>query len=121
MKLLGTAGLLALIVFFFGFAGYRAYDWLWGSETHVRAAREALDRRDFVAADTHLRAYLEAHPKSAEAHLLAAQTARRAITPVLPTEDGLEQSPAAWAANSVGSYEAAEKHLAAYHKLGAAS
>jgi tetratricopeptide (TPR) repeat protein len=42
-----------------------------------RAAREALDRRDFQAESSHLDRYLANHPDELDARLLAAQTARR--------------------------------------------
>jgi tetratricopeptide (TPR) repeat protein len=115
MKVLGVAGLLALILAGFGLGCYTVYDWVWGRESHLRAAKQALERRDFAGAAEHLEVYLEARPRSAEAHLLAARTARRALVPILPVGDGL---PPPWGGNAVGSFDKAEKHLAAYRKLG---
>ena len=48
---------------------------VWGAYHH-RAARLALQRRDFSQADKHLRKYLEIRPDDPEGWLLAARTSR---------------------------------------------
>jgi Flp pilus assembly protein TadD len=58
-------------------AGWWAGRQLW-AEHHLRAARAALERRDFSAADAHLEAFLAVRPDDGPAHLLAARCARRA-------------------------------------------
>jgi tetratricopeptide (TPR) repeat protein len=85
--------LLAVI----GLGGYVAGWHLWGTY-HLRAARQALERRDFTPAREHLARCLRAWPGSAETHLLAAQAARRA-----------------------GAYEDAEQHLDECKRLQGAS
>jgi predicted Zn-dependent protease len=67
---------------------------LW-PETYLREARRALDRRDYDQARACLLRYLNARPKSAEAHLLLAQLDRRA-----------------------NNYQDAAKHLDACRRLG---
>src|ERR1700736_847175 len=115
MKVLAVLVLLLIIAPGLGLGAYNAYDWVWGSEAQLRGARAALAEDDFDRADAHLTLYLEAHPGSAEAHLLAARTARRAMVPVLPAGvDGPDPSPGTEAVNSVGSYDKAEKQLAEY-------
>jgi tetratricopeptide (TPR) repeat protein len=47
------------------------------ARSHMRAASEALDRREWSEARTHLSACLRTWPDSPEAHLLAARAARR--------------------------------------------
>src|SRR5579859_857648 len=80
--------------------------------------RAALDRGDFTSAKATLEEKLKSHPKDPELHLLAAQTARRALTPVLPSDEpGSSESAAA---NPIGSRARAEEHLAAFHKHGGA-
>src|SRR5438876_221188 len=49
------------------------------AEYSYRAALEALERKDFVAAQGYLTRCLEARPGSADARFLAARTARRAL------------------------------------------
>src|SRR6266849_7692942 len=44
---------------------------------HLRAARQALDRRDFEQAQAHLDCCLADRPNDGELHFLAGQTARR--------------------------------------------
>lgn len=51
-------------------------------ETYLRSARQALQRRDFIAAHTDLERYLKARPDNAEAHLLLARLDRRGNHPV---------------------------------------
>jgi tetratricopeptide (TPR) repeat protein len=58
-----------------GLVGLAIYFW---PQTHLEEARAALNRRDYAAARVSLLRYLEAHPNSAEAHLLLAQLDRRA-------------------------------------------
>lgn len=88
---LGQYTLLALVALvllaLIGVAGYAAGWHLW-AEYHLRASRQALERCDLAQAREHLDLCLRARPNSAEAHLLAAQAARRA-----------------------GAYEDAEQHL----------
>src|SRR5437879_1668798 len=45
---------------------------------HYRAAGDALERRDFAQAQTHLAASLKVWPNHAASHFLAARAARRA-------------------------------------------
>jgi tetratricopeptide (TPR) repeat protein len=52
-----------------------AYYW---PEWYLHSARQALERRDFVAAHADLERYLTARPNHAEAHLLVARLDRRA-------------------------------------------
>ena len=55
------------------------WGWRWlSAESSLRAARQALERRDFASARHHLAAYLAFRPHDASAHFLAARTARRA-------------------------------------------
>jgi len=65
-----------LVCISLGLMAIGGYAW---AEYHYRAARRALDRRDFVAAREHLALCLEAWPDSAETHFLAARAARRAL------------------------------------------
>jgi hypothetical protein len=60
-----------------GLGGYFAACQAW-AEHHYRAARAALERRDFSEARAHLLLCLQARPGSGRAHLLAARAARRA-------------------------------------------
>jgi tetratricopeptide (TPR) repeat protein len=60
-----------------GFSGYSTGRSLW-AEYHLRAARRALERREFARARQHLAVCLEVWPAHTETHLLAAQTTRRA-------------------------------------------
>jgi predicted Zn-dependent protease len=69
---LGLALLLALL----GWAGYRARGYF-TARAHLRAARQALDRREWSEAHEHLEACLRAWPDSPAAHLLAARALRR--------------------------------------------
>ncbi|MGH7172001.1 MAG: tetratricopeptide repeat protein [Gemmataceae bacterium] len=68
--------LILLLVVLMGASAYLLGWHVWGSH-HLRAARAALERRDFRHADTHLRAYLAVWPKEPTAQLLAARSARR--------------------------------------------
>jgi tetratricopeptide (TPR) repeat protein len=76
-----------------GFGGAVAGRHLW-AESHYRAAQQALDQWDFPQAQAHLARCLEVWPSSAETHLLAARTARRATV-----------------------YDEAERHLKEYQRL----
>jgi tetratricopeptide (TPR) repeat protein len=66
--------LLALVGLVAGLVAVGLHFW---PERYLESARAALQRRDYVAARTSLLHYLEARPKSAEAHLLLAQLDRR--------------------------------------------
>src|SRR5262249_37316884 len=86
---------------------------------HLRAGEEALERRNYAKAEAHVALALESRPDNAEAHLLAARVARRAILPVLPgATEGLGHSLTVSSASRVGSYEKAQEHLETYKKLG---
>jgi tetratricopeptide (TPR) repeat protein len=75
MKLFRRPVILALVgLVVASLAGYGVYRW---SERYLDAARAALKRRDDNAARTALQLHLEAHPSSAEGHLLLAQLDRR--------------------------------------------
>src|SRR6516162_7740495 len=68
-------GLVVLIVAGLAVAGEAAYligRQLW-ADHHFRAAEEAMGRRDFDAARSHLALCLEVRPTDAEAHFLAAR------------------------------------------------
>jgi tetratricopeptide (TPR) repeat protein len=118
-KCLGTVVLLAGSVLGIAFGAYTTYDWVWGSEAHWRAAQEAVKRHDFARADRHLTQYLKAKPGRAEAHLLAAQVARRAVQPHFGGEDeDLQVSWSGQAAFAADSYKKAERHLNEYQRLG---
>src|SRR5437899_1883942 len=60
-----------------GFTAYLASNHLWAAY-HLGAARQALEQERFAQARSSLKLCLEVWPKSSEAHLLAAQAARRA-------------------------------------------
>src|SRR5262245_31601651 len=95
------------------------YDWLWGVDYHLRAGAESLARRNYAQAEAHVALALESRPTDPEAHLLAAQIARRAVLPILPgATEGLGHSLTVSNTNRVGSYEKAQEHLSAYKKLG---
>src|SRR5262249_8763260 len=99
--------------------GAVAYDWFWGVDYHLRAGEESLERRNYAKAEAHVALALESRPNSPDAHLLAAQIARRAVLPVLPgATEGLGHSLTIAGTNRVGSYEKAQEHLNAYQKLG---
>ncbi len=83
---------LLLLLPVVGYAAYEMSRHLGRRET-LRAAEDALRKREFREANTHLQAYLEARPDDSAARLLAAQTARR-----------------------LGDFEEARKHLALYAK-----
>src|SRR5262249_5176340 len=113
--------LAAVLLSFVGLGGaaYVAYDWLWGAESHWRAAHEAVRRDDCRKADEQLKIYLKARPDKAEAHLLAAQVARRAIQPRFEGEDDeLEVVGSDPSSAGVGDYKKAEQHLKEYKRLG---
>jgi predicted Zn-dependent protease len=82
-----------VLVALIGLAVYEVYWHLWAGY-HYRAAEQAVQRRDFEQAQSHLALCLQVWPRSAETHFLAARTARRA-----------------------GSYDEARQHLAACKKL----
>jgi tetratricopeptide (TPR) repeat protein len=111
--------MVVVIGFCSAMGGFVAYDWLWGVDYHLRAGKESLKRRSYVQAEAHVALALESRPNSPEAHLLAAQIARRAVLPVLPgATEGLGHSLTVSSRNRVGSYEKAQEHLSAYKKLG---
>jgi tetratricopeptide (TPR) repeat protein len=114
--------LAILVVFSFlgiGAGVYTAYSYLWGAEAHWRAAQAAVKRFDFVTADRELARCLAAQPNKAEAHLLAAQVARRAMMPRLDDDSNdADDSGPAEATPTVGSYEKAKEHLQEYKRLG---
>lgn len=120
-KLIITA-LVFLIVVAFGLVIYSLYNWLWGSDYHYRAAEAALARRDFAQAEAHLALCLEANPKNADAHLLAARTARRGMRAILPGGiEGMSHTLKAGTTRSGGSLDQSDKieqHLKQYQKLG---
>jgi tetratricopeptide (TPR) repeat protein len=91
-----AAALLAAAVAVLGGGGYFAAARL-GPERRLRAAREALERRDFPRARANLTLCLEARPDDAEVHCLAARAAR-----------------------GDGDYEDAADHLRACRRLGGA-
>jgi predicted Zn-dependent protease len=68
------------VVVLLGGAGYQTYAY-YAARGHVQAARLALDRHDWSAAQRHLSAYLRARPDDPEAHRLAARAARRLELP----------------------------------------
>jgi tetratricopeptide (TPR) repeat protein len=115
---LGSFALLLLAVLGIGAGVYTAYDWLWGPEAQWRAAQEAVKRHDFVQADKLVKQYLQARPDKAEAHLLAAQIARRARQPHFGDEDLDLANGSSSAAPDIGSYEEAEHQLKEYKRLG---
>jgi tetratricopeptide (TPR) repeat protein len=84
-----SAGLLALIS-----AGATLASWHLAAWQDYRAAMQAIERRDFAEARARLERCLAVWPHSAEVHLLAARTARRA-----------------------GAYDDAEKHLKECQRL----
>jgi tetratricopeptide (TPR) repeat protein len=71
--IVGVLGLVALL----GCALYIAGWQIWGSY-HYRAARQAIERRDFEEAHAHLALCLEVWPRSGETHFETARAARRA-------------------------------------------
>jgi tetratricopeptide (TPR) repeat protein len=73
------AGLILLTTLLV-WAGYRAAEHL-SARSQLRAARQALDRRDWSEARKHLKACLRTWPQSADAHRLAARAARRLEMP----------------------------------------
>jgi tetratricopeptide (TPR) repeat protein len=117
---LGLVAALIGIGLGFGSLAWMLFDWTCGSGYHERAARHALEHRDFVDAAHHLDLYLKAHPTSPEGHLLAARVARRRIEPVLP---GAMDDVGRSAAGSSGSAESADQfrhHLAECRRQGGA-
>jgi tetratricopeptide (TPR) repeat protein len=72
-----TALLAGLLVVLLAVAGYFGGRRLW-ADSHFRAARQALERRDFDAARTHLAVCLAVWPDDTATHLLAARCARLA-------------------------------------------
>src|SRR5438876_10213440 len=119
MKTLTVLALLAVTALSVAVGGYLFYDWRWGSGYHVRAAEAAMERRDFVDAETHLASCLVARPNKPEVQLLAARVKRRSIFPILP--GGVDGPGACLTAGSAlydVSYDDAEQHLAKYAELG---
>jgi tetratricopeptide (TPR) repeat protein len=118
MRLLLVPTLLLLIALGFGLGGLSLYNWIWGPDSHLRAARQALEQRDFTAANQHLAIYLAAQPESAEGHLLAAQAIRRSLNPVLPHgTDTTTFASTMTPINFERSYEEAEQHLLECERL----
>jgi tetratricopeptide (TPR) repeat protein len=79
MSVSGKGARIALIVLLLLLAGagaYRAGLHFWGGY-HYRAAEQALDRRDFTEAASHLKKCLDASPDNPAWRLAAARTARR--------------------------------------------
>lgn len=119
MRTLAVLALLILSVLGFALGGYFLYDWVWGIGYQVRAAKQAMDQRDFVAAKAYIDRCLDARPNSAEVQWLAARIKRRSIFPLLP--GGVDGPGACLTAGSVrydGSYSDAEQHLDKYAELG---
>jgi Tfp pilus assembly protein PilF len=79
-----------------GLGGVAIGRYVW-AEYCFRAAERALERKDFAAAQDYLTRSLAARPGSADAHFLAARTARRALN-----------------------YDEAERQLREYHTRGGA-
>lgn len=69
----GILGLLGSLGFVLYIAGWQ----IWGSY-HYRAARQAIERRDFEEAHAHLALCLDIWPRSGETHFETARAARRA-------------------------------------------
>jgi tetratricopeptide (TPR) repeat protein len=67
---------LFLVLLGLGYAGYQLWLARWGQQ-QLQVAREALQRRDFVTAGTHLTRYLDVWPDDPGVRLEAAQTFRR--------------------------------------------
>jgi tetratricopeptide (TPR) repeat protein len=118
MRILLVPTLLLLIGLGFGLGGWSVYNWIWGPESHLRAARQALEQRDFAAANHHLTIYLAAQPQSAEGHLLAAQAARRSLDPILPHGLDGASSLTTTPTSTTSSYDQVEDHLQEYQRLG---
>jgi Tfp pilus assembly protein PilF len=119
MRILAVVALVALSALGFALGGYFLYDWIWGTGYQMRAAEQAMERRDFVEAETHIARCLDAQPNKSEVHFLAARIKRRAIFPILP--GGADGPGACLTAGSVrydGSYDDVLHHLASYAKLG---
>jgi tetratricopeptide (TPR) repeat protein len=76
VALLGSVVLVLLAGIGAGATLIGRYIW---AEHCYRAAERALERRDFTAAQDYVTRCLEIRPGSADAHLLAARTARRAL------------------------------------------
>jgi predicted Zn-dependent protease len=68
--------LFLLLVVLLGFLGYQGW-WYWRVTSQYHAAEQALERRDFSQANSHLKRYLALFPGDLNARLLAAQVARR--------------------------------------------
>jgi tetratricopeptide (TPR) repeat protein len=119
MRTLAILALVVLSAVGFSFGGYFLYDWIWGTGYQMRAAEQAMEQRDFLAAEAHITRCLEARPNKPEAQFLAARITRRSIFPILP--GGVDGPGACLTAGSVrygGSYEDVLHHLALYAKLG---
>lgn len=110
---------LVLIICGLGFGATAIVQSLWGPGRHARAAEEALERYDFVAAEESAARWVEARPNSWEARLLAARVARRAVYPVLPGgADGPGACLTAGVVRYGDAYDAVEEHLAKCAALG---
>jgi predicted Zn-dependent protease len=86
--------LVLVLLGIIGLMGAFANSYL-GAERHYRAAQKALERHDLATARQHLDQCLKVWSGSAETHLLAARTARRA-----------------------GAFDDADHHLKEYQRLG---
>src|SRR5262245_11959969 len=119
MKVLVVSASLLISLLGLGLGGYVFYQWSWGSSAHYRAAQKAMQKRDFLAAESHMRICLAASPKDPDTRLLAARIARRSVFPVLP--GGVDGPGACLVAGTVhyGDPKArAEEHLAQFHLQG---
>ena len=119
MRTLAVLALLAVSALGIAVGGYVLYDWIWGTGYEMRAAEQAMNQRDFVAAVAHVARCLAARPNKTEVQLLAARIKRRAIFPILP--GGADGPGACLTAGSVryrGSYDDVLHHLALYAELG---
>src|SRR5437588_8187337 len=119
MRTLAIIALLIISALGFALASYVLYDWTCGTGYHLRAAEQAIERRDFLAAEAHLAPCLAARPNDAEVQLLAARIKRRSLFPILP--GGADGPGACLTAGTVrydGSYDDVERHLMKYEELG---
>lgn len=119
MKALAVLGLLAVSALSIAVGSYVVYDWIWGTGSALRAAEQAMNQRDFVAAEAHIARCLAAQPNKPEVHFLAARIKRRASFPMLP--GGADGPGACLTAGSVrysSSYDDALHQLARYAELG---
>jgi tetratricopeptide (TPR) repeat protein len=119
MRTLAVLALLAVSALSIAVGGYVLYDWIWGTGYAMRAAEQAMNQRDFVAAEEYVARCLAARPNKPEVQLLAARIKRRSIFPILP--GGADGPGACLTAGRVrygGSYDDVLHHLALYAELG---